>query len=78
MSVQNEEKLPKTLYEMSQEIKTYKQKMYKVGFGPNTWGIISEDSLNRYSNIVGMEEYGHRIIHYIEQHSEANLEFTEE
>ena len=44
MSVQNEKKLPKTLYEMSQEIKTYKQRMYKLGFGPNTWGIISEDS----------------------------------
>ena len=60
------------------EIKSYVQQMYKVGYGPNLWGIISEDSLNRYSNLVAIEEYGHRIIPYIEQHSEANLEFTEE
>ena len=64
--------------EDGREIKSYTQQMYKVGYGPNLWGIISEDSLNRYSNIVGIEEYGHRIIHYIEQNSEANLEFTEE
>ena len=67
MSVQNEEKLPKTLYEMSQEIKTYKQKMYKVGFGPNMWGIISEDSLDRWEYLPGcIEEHGKRTVYYIE------------
>ena len=67
MSVQNEKKLPKTLYEMSQEIKTYKQKMYKVGFGPNMWGIISEDSLDRWEYLPGcIEEHGKRTVYYIE------------
>ena len=67
MSVQNEEKLPKTLYEMSQEIKTYKQRMYKVGFGPNMWGIISEDSLDRWEYLPGcIEEHGKRTVYYIE------------
>ena len=47
------------------------QKMYKVGYGPNLWGIISEDSLDRYSNIVGMEEYGTRTLYYIEQEEEG-------
>ena len=67
MSVQNEKKLPKTLYEMAQEIKTYKQKMYKVGFGPNMWGIISEDSLDRWEYLPGcIEEHGKRTVYYIE------------
>ena len=67
MSVQNEKKLTKTLYEMSQEIKTYKQKMYKVGFGPNMWGIISEDSLDRWEYLPGcIEEHGKRTVYYIE------------
>ena len=47
-------------------IQTYKQKMYKVGFGPNVYGIISEDSLDRYSNKIGIEYHGERTIHYIE------------
>ena len=50
----------------------YTQKMYKVGFGPDLWGIISEDSLERYSNIVGLEPIGTRTIYYIEE--EINYE----
>ena len=53
------------------EIKSYVQQMYKVGYGTNLWGIVSEDSLDRYSNIVGMEEYGTRTLYYIEQEEEG-------
>ena len=54
------------------EIKSYTQTLYKVGFGPNLWSILSEDSLDKYSGIVGMEEYGTRTLHYIEQETEIH------
>ena len=54
------------------EIKSFTQQMYKVGFGSNLWGIISEDSLERYSNIVGMEEYGTRTLYYVKQETEIH------
>ena len=59
--------MKKTTTEDGKEIKSYVQQMYKVGYGPNLWGIISEDSLDKYSNIVGMEEYGTRTLYYVEQ-----------
>ena len=43
------------------------QKMYKVGFGPNLYGILSDSMLDKYSNIVGMEYYGERTIYYLNQ-----------
>jgi len=50
------------------ELKSRVQTMYKVGFGPNLWGIISEDSLDKYDYIEGcIEYYGERTIYYIEQ-----------
>ncbi len=49
------------------EIKSYQQKTYKVWFGGPLVGIISEDSLSRYGNIINLEEYGMRTIYYIEQ-----------
>ena len=58
--------------EDGKEIKSFEQRMYKVGFGSNMWGIISEDSLERYSNIVGLEPIGTRKIYYIEE--EINYE----
>lgn len=58
--------------EDGKEIKSFEQRMYKVGFGSNMWGIISEDSLDRYSNIVGLEPIGTRKIYYIEE--EINYE----
>ena len=58
------------------EIKSYTQTLYKVGYGSNLWGILSEDSLEKYSNIIGMEEYGTRTLHYIEQ--ETEIHFLEE
>ena len=53
--------------EDGKEIKSFEQRIYKVGFGSNMWGIISEDSLERYSNIVGLEPIGTRTIYYIEE-----------
>ena len=58
--------------EDGREIKSVEQKLFKVGYGPNLWGIISEDSLDRYSNIVGMEEYGTRTLYYVEQETEIH------
>ena len=50
----------------SPELKSYMQKMYKVGFGPNLWSIISEDSLDKYTYLEGaIEYYGERILYYI-------------
>ena len=50
-------------------LKSYIQKMYKVGYGPNLWGIISEDSLDKYDYLEGaIEYYGEREIFYIEEH----------
>ena len=54
------------------EIKSVEQKLFKVGYGPNLWGIVSEDSLDKYSNIVGMEEYGTRTLYYVEQETETH------
>ena len=46
--------------------------MYKVGYGPSLWGIISEDSLDRYTYLEGcIEEYGTRTLYYIEQEEEG-------
>ena len=63
--------------EDGREIKSYEQKLFKVGYGPNLWGIISEDSLDKYSNIVGMEEYGTRTLYYVEQETEIHYLETE-
>ena len=42
--------------------------MYKVGYGPNLWGIISEDSLDKYDYLEGaIEYYGEREIFYIDE-----------
>ena len=49
-------------------LKSYIQKMYKVGYGPNLWGIISEDSLDKYDYLEGaIEYYGEREIFYIDE-----------
>ena len=49
-------------------LKSYIQKMYKVGYGPNLWGIISEDSLDKYTYLEGaIEYYGEREIFYINE-----------
>tara|TARA_Y100000310_G_scaffold67599_1_gene62930 strand:- start:383 stop:574 length:192 start_codon:yes stop_codon:yes gene_type:complete len=60
----------------SPELKSYTQKLYKVGFGPNLWSIISEDSLDKYSNIVGMEYYGERTIYYIPEEELADYDYN--
>ena len=45
---------------------SYVQKLYKVGFGPNLWSIISEDSLDKYDYLEGaIEYYGERTLYYI-------------
>ena len=49
------------------KVTPYTQKMYKVGFGSNLYGIFSEDTLPKYSNIVGMEYYGERTIYYLNE-----------
>ena len=47
-------------------LRSYKQKMYKVGFASNLWGIFSEDSLSTITYLEGAIEYvGEREIFYI-------------
>ncbi len=47
-------------------LRSYTQKMYKVGFASNLWGIFSEDSLDRITYLEGAIEYvGEREIFYI-------------
>ena len=63
----------KTHTKDGRQIQSYTQTMYKVGYGPNLWGIISEDSLDRYTYLPGaIEEYGKRTVYYIEMESELN------
>ena len=53
-------------------MKSFKQRMYKVGYGPNLWGIISEDSLDKYDYLEGAIEYvGERELFYVEEESES-------
>ena len=55
------------------DLKSYTQQMYKVGFGPNLNAIISEESLERYTYIEGcIEEYGTRKVYYVEQEPETH------
>ena len=54
-------------------MKSFKQRMYKVGYGPNLWGIISEDSLDKYDYLEDAIEYvGERELFYVEE-TEDNL-----
>ena len=47
-------------------MRSYTQKLYKVGFGPNLWSILSEDSLDKYDYLEGaIEYYGERTLYYI-------------
>ena len=56
-----------------EELKSYEQKLFKVGYGPNLWGIISEDSLDKYDYLEGcIEEYGTRTLYYVEQETEIH------
>ena len=53
---------------MKSELKSYTQRMYKVGYGPDLWGIISEDSLDKYDYLEGAIEYvGDRELFYINE-----------
>ena len=54
--------------EDGKEIKSYTQTLYKVGYGPNLWGILSEDSLSKYTYLEGcIEEIGERTIYYLNE-----------
>ena len=53
-------------------MKSFKQRMFKVGYGSNLWGIISEDSLDMYDYLEGAIEYvGERELFYVEEESES-------
>ena len=54
------------------QMKSFKQRMFKVGYGSNLWGIISEDSLDKYDYLEGAIEYvGERELFYVEEESES-------
>ena len=49
-------------------LKSYKQKMYKVGFGSNLWGIFSEEGIKRVTYLDGAIEYvGERELFYVDE-----------
>jgi hypothetical protein len=50
-------------------VREHKQRMYKVGYGPNTFGYTSEDSLSTITPpIQGAVEYSHeRTIYYLDE-----------
>ena len=51
---------------MPDDCKPRVQQMYKVGYGSNLWGILSEDSLDKYSWLPGcIEHIGERTIYEI-------------
>ena len=51
------------------KVTPYKQRMYKVGYGPNTFGYTSEDKLHTITPPVpGAVEYSHtRTIYYLNE-----------
>ena len=51
------------------KVTPYKQRMYKIGYGPNTFGLTSEDRLSTITPpIQGAVEYSHtRTIHYLDE-----------
>ena len=51
------------------KVTPYKQRMYKIGYGPNTFGLTSEDKLSTITPpIQGAVEYSHtRTIHYLDE-----------
>ena len=53
--------------------KSYSQRMYEVTFqnNPKLKGKISEESLNRYSNITNIKEIEPRILYYISEQSQS-------
>ena len=53
------------------KVTPYKQRMYKVGYGPNTFGYTSEDKLHTITPpIQGAVEYSHeRTIYYLDEDS---------
>ena len=58
-------------------LKSFKQKLYKVGFGPNLWSIISEDSLDKYDYLEGaIEYYGERTLYYIPEEELTNHDYN--
>ena len=53
------------------KVTPYKQRMYKVGYGPNTFGYTSEDKLSTITPpIPNAVEYSHtRTIYYLNEDS---------
>ena len=51
------------------KVTPYKQRMYKIGYGPNTFGLTSEDRLSTITPpIQGAVEYSHtRTIYYLNE-----------
>jgi len=50
-------------------VREHIQRMYKIGYGANTYGITSEDSLRTITPpVTGAVEYSHtRTIHYLDE-----------
>ena len=66
-----EEEYNKITHIKGSKVTPYKQRMYKVGYGPNTYGLTSEDKLHTITpHIQGAVEYSHeRTIYYLDEDS---------
>ena len=55
------------------KVTPYTQRMYKIGYGPNTYGLTSEDKLSTITPpIPGAVEYSHdRTIYYLNEDSQS-------
>jgi aromatic ring-cleaving dioxygenase len=64
-----EEEYNKITHIKGSKVTPHKQRMYKIGYGPNTFGLTSEDKLSTITPpIPGAVEYSHtRTIHYLNE-----------
>ena len=55
-----EEEYNKITHIKGSKVTPHKQRMYKIGYGPNTFGLTSEDKLSTITPpIPGAVEYSH-------------------
>ena len=64
-----EEEHNKITHIKGSKVTPYTQRMYKIGYGPNTFGLTSEDKLSTITSLIpGAVEYSHdRIIYYLNE-----------
>ena len=64
-----EEEHNKITHIKGSKVTPHTQRMYKIGYGPNTYGLTSEDKLSTITPLIpGAVEYSHtRTIYYLNE-----------